>query len=82
MNTAEKKSTSLRLEKELYNVIVKIAKKQNRSVNNFIETTLAEVLHYKEPNRETKEAIEEARTSLGNAKGYKNTDELFKELAK
>lgn len=63
MNTISitKKSTSLRLDSGLYTEIQKLAKKQNRSINNYIETLLSDAVGYNEPNEKTKQAIEEAR---------------------
>ncbi|WP_304344313.1 ribbon-helix-helix protein, CopG family [Chryseobacterium koreense] len=55
----EKKLTSIRLNRELYKALQKRAKEENRSVNNFIETTLFDVL-YREPNEETLAAMDEA----------------------
>ena len=75
-----KKATSLRLDSELYNYIEKLAKKENRSVNNFIETVLADATRFHEPNAETKKAIEEARQERANLKGYTDMDELFADL--
>ncbi len=83
MNTISlKKSTSLRLDRELYNYIEKLAKRENRSVNNYIETVLADATRFHEPNDETKRAIEEARQERVNLKGYTDMDELFADLAK
>lgn len=56
-NDNKKKSISLRLSSNLYTHIEQLAKKQNRSLNNFIETTLFEVLEYNEPNELTKTGI-------------------------
>ena len=62
MNTTKiKKTTSLRLDGRFYRYIQKLAKKENRSVNNFIETVLVDATHFYEPNEETKKAIEGAR---------------------
>lgn len=77
-----KKSTSLRLNRELYNYIEKLAKQENRSVNNFIETVLADATNFYEPNEETKKAIEEARAERSFLKGYKDMGELFSDLSK
>jgi hypothetical protein len=83
MNTFNlKKSTSLRLDMELYNYIEKLAKKENRSVNNYIETVLAGATRFHEPNEETKRAIEEARQERSTLKGYTDMDELFADLSK
>lgn len=45
-----KKVITLRLDKALYNHIEKLAKKENRSVNNFIETVLIDATKFYEPN--------------------------------
>lgn len=62
MNTiATKKITSIRLDKNLFEHISKIAKKQNRSINNYIETILFDESGFQEPNNKTVAAIEEVR---------------------
>ena len=81
MNTINlKKSTSLRLDRELYNYIEKLAKKENRSVNNFIETVLANATNFYEPNQETKKAIEDLQSERPNLKRYNTAKELFNDL--
>lgn len=81
MNTTEtKRATSLRLNKGLYSRIEKEAKKENRSINNFLETLIREALDYHEPNEETIQAIEEARREKPFLKRYDNTEELLKDL--
>lgn len=81
MNTISvKKSTSLRLDRELYNYIEKLAKKENRSVNNFIETVLADATNFHEPNKETKKAIEDLQSERPNLKRYKAAKDLFNDL--
>lgn len=82
MNTIEvkKKSTSLRLNFSLYTYIEQQAKKENRSLNNFIETTLFEALEYREPNEETKLGIEESRNERSNLKRYSNVNDIFEGL--
>lgn len=81
MNTINlKKATSLRLDAKLYSYIEKLAKKENRSVNNFIETVLADATNFYEPNEETKKAIEEARLEKPNLKRYNTAKDLFNDL--
>jgi hypothetical protein len=84
MNTISinKKSTSLRLNLGLYAHIEKLAKKQNRSINNYIETLLFDAVGYHEPNAKTKKAIEEARAEKksGTLKKYTNADDLFNDV--
>lgn len=75
-----KKSTSLRLSQEMYDYIERLAKKENRSVNNFITTTLADAINYREPNEETKQAIEDAREERPSLKRYDNTKDLLNDL--
>lgn len=83
MNTASlKKSTSLRLDNALYDYIEKLAKRENRSVNSFIETVLADATRFHEPNEQTKRAIEEARQERAHLKRYTDMDELFADLSK
>lgn len=82
MNTIDtkKKSTSLRLNSNLYSHIEKLAKQENRSLNNFIETTLFDALDYREPNEVTKLGIEESRKERASLKRYTTTEELFEDL--
>ena len=82
MNTINinKKSTSLRLNSNLYAYIEKLAKQENRSLNNFIETTLFDALDYREPNEETKLGIEESRKEIASLKKDSNSEKRFEEL--
>ena len=62
METLEKrKQTSFRLREDLLNRLQVLAKKENRSLNNFVESALMGAV-YNEPNAETIAAIEEAKT--------------------
>ena len=82
MNTINinKKSTYLRLNSNLYAYIEKLAKKENRSLNNFIETTLFDALNYREPNEKTKKGIKESREERSSLKKYSSTEDLFNDL--
>lgn len=82
MNTINinKKSTSLRLTQGLYNRIQKLAKQENRSVNNYIETILFDAVGYHEPNKVTKQAIKEIETENKSLKRYSNVEDMFKDL--
>lgn len=55
----EKKLTFIRLNRDWCKALQKRAKEENRSVNNFIETTLFDVI-YREPNAETLATMDEA----------------------
>lgn len=56
----EKKNQSFRLSVDLIERLKQLAKRQNRSLNNFVECVLLDVA-YDEPNAETKAALEEAK---------------------
>lgn len=76
----KRKATSLRLDNELYIYIEKLAKKENRSVNNFIETVLSEAVKFRTPNDETVQAINEMNKEKATLKRYSNAKDLFKDL--
>lgn len=57
----QKKATMFRLPVDLLDRLKEMAKKEHRSLNNFVECILLDVA-YNEPNEETKEVIEEARS--------------------
>jgi len=82
MNTINinKKSTSLRLNSGLYSHIEKLAKLQNRSINNYIETLLFDAVDYHEPNEKTKMAMKELETEKKSLKRYSNVEDMFNDL--
>lgn len=61
MEAVVRKQTSFRLREDLLQILQEQAKKANRSLNNFVESTLMDAV-YSEPNEETIAAIEEARS--------------------
>lgn len=62
MNIAlTKKNQSFRLSVDLIDRLRQLAKLQNRSLNNFVETLLLDAA-YSEPNETTLRAMEEARS--------------------
>ena len=56
-----KVQTAFRFDRELINRLKKKVKKENRSLNNYVETILMDVV-YDEPNDETIAAIDEVRS--------------------
>ena len=62
MEIALKKNQSFRLSVELIDRLKQLAKRQNRSLNNYVETVLLDAA-YHEPNAVTLEAMEEAASS-------------------
>lgn len=61
METIVRERTAFRLRKDLMSKIKAEAKKENRSVNNYVETLLLEAL-YREPNEETLAAMREVES--------------------
>lgn len=60
--------------------IEKLAKEENRSLNNFIETTLFDALEYREPNAITRSGMKESRKERALLKRYSSTEELFQDV--
>lgn len=60
VRTDIKKPTAFRLSTNLVNRLKVLAKKDNRSLNNYVENILMAVA-YDEPNETTKAAIKEAK---------------------
>jgi predicted transcriptional regulator len=58
-----KRITTFRLSEELLERLKVPAKKENRSLNNFVEYTLMEIA-YNEPNEETLAAMKEAESGV------------------
>ncbi len=76
MEAIIRKQTSFRLREDLLKILQREAQKANRSLNNFVESTLMDAM-YSEPNEETLEAMKEAESGveletldLDNFKGY------------
>ena len=61
MDLAVKKNQSFRLPVDLLEVLKRIAKGQNRSLNNYVETVLLEAASH-EPNRVTLVAMKEVES--------------------
>ena len=58
--TIPRTQTAFRLSNELLRRLKIEARKQNRSLNNFVESVLMDVV-YRTPNKETLAALEEAK---------------------
>ena len=61
MEATVKKQTAFRFDSELLDLLKSAAKREHRSLHNYVECLLREAM-YREPNEETKMAIEEARS--------------------
>lgn len=60
MDAVLRKPTMFRLKTDLIDRLKIAAKRENRSLNNYVESVLMDVV-YHEPNSETVEAINEAK---------------------
>ncbi|EKA78474.1 MULTISPECIES: hypothetical protein [Bacteroides] len=61
MEVAIKKLTAFRLNSDLLDTLKSAAKREHRSLNNYVECLLMDIM-YNEPNEETQAAIKEARS--------------------
>lgn len=79
--TIVRKPTSFRLRTDLIEGLKRNAARQNRTLNNYVESVLLEVV-YNEPNEVTKAAIEEAMSGHNRNKVYGSVDEMFDDILK
>ena len=63
MEVALKKNQSFRLSVELIERLKHLAKRENRSLNNYVETVLLDAAWH-EPNRTTKAAMKEVESGV------------------
>ena len=77
----ERKPTSFRLRTDLLERLRRNAKRQNRTLNNYVESLLLEIV-YHEPNDVTKTAIEEAMSGKNRNKVYSNVEEMMNDIQK
>lgn len=61
MEVTIKKLTAFRLNSDLLDTLKSAAKREHRSLNNYVECLLMDIM-YNEPNEETQAAIKEARS--------------------
>lgn len=76
----QKKAQSFRLPVELIDKLKRLARRQNRSLNNFVECALLDLV-YQEPNEETLAAINEAK--IGKLQGpldVSSVDAMYKSM--
>ena len=77
--TIIRKPASFRLRADLLERLKKNAVRENRTLNNYVESVLLDIV-YDEPNEQTKAAIQEARTGRNSNKVYTNVDEMFNDI--
>ena len=73
------KPASFRLRADLLEGLKRNAERENRTLNNYVESVLLGIV-FDEPNEVTKAAIQEAKSGKNPNKVYDNVDELFKDL--
>ena len=74
-----RRPTSFRLRTDLLERLKRKAARENRTLNNYVESVLLDIV-YDEPNEVTKAAIQEAMSGRNRNKVYSNVDEMFKDL--
>ncbi len=78
--TKERKQTAFRLRKDLLKRLKQLADKDNRSLNNYVESVLLEVV-YREPNETTLAAMREAEAGTNlETLDLENLDDLVESL--
>ena len=75
----ERKPTSLRLRADLLERLRRNAIRQNRTLNNYVESLLLDIV-YNEPNDTTRAAIEEAMSGHNRNKVYASTEEMMNDI--
>ena len=78
METIVRKNTLFRLRTDLLERLKQNAAKVNRTLNNYVESVLLDVV-YDEPNDITKAAIAEAMSGRKQNKVYDHADDLLDE---
>lgn len=76
MEATVKKQTAFRLDNNLLEMFKAAAKREHRSLNNYVECLLMNFM-YNQPNEETKAAIEEARSGKSAGKLDMSNFEAF-----
>ena len=74
----ERKPVSFRLRTDLLERLRRNAVRQNRTLNNYVESLLLDIV-YNEPNDTTRAAIEEAMSGRNRNKVYASADEMIAE---
>ena len=77
--TIRRKPTSFRLRGDIIERLKHNAARENRTLNNYVESVLLEVV-YSEPNDITKAAIREAMSGKNSNKVYSNAKEMFDDI--
>ena len=77
--TLNRRPTSFRLRADLIEKLKRKAARENRTLNNYVESILLDVV-YDEPNDVTRAAIKEAMSGNNRNKVYSNVEEMFNDI--
>ena len=77
--TTIRKPASFRLRTDLLERLKSNAVRENRTLNNYVESVLLEYI-FNEPNETTKAAIMEAKSGHNPNKVYDNVDDMFNDI--
>ena len=76
----KRKPASFRLRTDLLERLRRNAVRQNRTLNNYVESLLLDIV-YNEPNDTTRAAIEEAMSGRNRNKVYASSEEMMNEIS-
>ena len=77
--TIVRRPASFRLRSDLLDGLKRRAARENRTLNNYVESVLLRVV-YDEPNEVTKAAIEEAMSGHNPNNVYTSVDDMFNDI--
>ena len=77
--TIVRRPASFRLRADLLEGLKRNAARENRTLNNYVESVLLDIV-YDEPNEETKAAIEEAMSGKNQNKVYSNVADMMNDI--
>ena len=75
----QRKLTSFRLREDILDRLKDGARRENRSVSNYLESILLDML-YNKPNDETRAAFEEVRSGKNERKYYSSSREMVADI--
>ena len=79
MATVVRKPASFRLRADLLEGLKRKAARENRTLNNYVESVLLDIV-YDEPNEVTKAAIREVMSGKNPDKVYSDVSEMFNDI--
>ena len=77
--TIVRRPASFRLRADLLEGLKRNAARENRTLNNYVESVLLDIV-YDEPNEVTKAAIEEAMSGKNQNKVYSNAADMMNDI--